>query len=135
MSTHDLTFWDAVDRIREADARYRPEAYRFVVAALGAVVQSLPKDRLEDPDRRHLSGGELLHGVVRFAREEFGDLAPTVFEEWGVTSGEDVGRIVFQLVDSGQLSARPEDTMDDFLGTPDLISSLERPTRSDESHN
>ena len=135
MSTSELTFWDAVDRIREADARYRPEAYRFVVAALGAVVQSLPKDRLSDPHKRHLSGGELLLGVVSHAREEFGELAPTVFREWGVTTGEDIGRIVFQLVDSGQLSARPEDTMRDFLGTPDLLAALENPTQPGESHN
>jgi uncharacterized repeat protein (TIGR04138 family) len=128
MSTSDLTFWDAVDRIREVDARYRPEAYRFVVAALGSVVQTLPEERLSDPVRRHLSGGELLQGMVRLAREEFGALAPTVFREWGVVSGEDIGRIVFQLVDSGQLSARPEDTMQDFRGGPDLIAALEGQT-------
>ena len=135
MSTSDLTFWDAVDRIREADARYRPEAYRFVVAALGSIVQSLPEHRMTDPEKRHLSGRELLEGVIRLARQEFGSLAPTVFREWGVVSGEDVGRIVFQLVDSGQLSARPEDTMQDFLGRPDLIAVLESPPDSGATLN
>lgn len=135
MSTSDITFWDAVDRIRQADARYRPEAYRFVVAALGSIVQSLPEDRLSDPERRHLSGRELLRGVILLAHEEFGSLAPTVFREWGVTSGEDVGRIVFQLVDSGQLSARPEDTMQDFMGLPDLMAALEKPADSGEARN
>lgn len=135
MSTSDLTFWDAVDRIRESDARYRPEAYRFVVAALGAAVQRLPDERLADPGRRHLSGQELLDGVIRFAREEFGSLAPTVFTEWGVTGGEDVGRIVFQLVESGQLSARPEDSMDDFRGHPNLIHALEGRSGSDSRQN
>jgi hypothetical protein len=32
--------------------------------------------------------------------------------------GEDIGRMVFQLVDAGQLSARPEDTLEDFRGGP-----------------
>lgn len=123
MTPTDVMFWDTVDRIREAEPRFRREAYGFVVAALGITVQALPAERLGDPARRHLTGQELLEGVVRLARQEFGLLAPTVFTEWGVTSGEDVGRIVFQLVESGELSARPEDTMDDFR-SPDLMRAL-----------
>ena len=114
--TQELAFWDVVDGIRETDGRYRREAYGFLMAALGVTVQSLPVERLHDARRRHLSGGELLEGLVRLARNEFGDLAPMVFAEWGVRGSEDVGEMVFQLVASGQLSARPEDTLDDFRG-------------------
>jgi uncharacterized repeat protein (TIGR04138 family) len=134
MSASELTFWDAVDRIREVDPRYRPEAYRFVVAALGVTVQSLPAQRLDDPVRRHLSGRELLDGIIGLARREFGLMAPTVFAEWGVQRSEDVGRIVFQLVESGQLSARPEDRMDDFVGGPDLLDALRGPAGQGSSH-
>ena len=114
VSSSELLFWDAVDGIRETESRYRREAYGFVVAALGVTVQALPPDRLADPALRHLTGGELLLGLVRLARQEFGVLGPTVFREWGVLTGEDVGRIVFRLVECGELSARPEDTLDDF---------------------
>ena len=124
MSGSEQGFWDAVDTIRERDGGFRREAYGFVVAALGVVVQSLPQERRADPERRHLSGRELLDGVVRLARAEFGALAPTVFREWGIERSEDVGRIVFQLVENGQLSARPEDTLEDFQGGPDLLQSL-----------
>jgi uncharacterized repeat protein (TIGR04138 family) len=119
----EIAFWDIVDGIREADARYRREAYGFLMAALGKTVQALPEERREDPDRRHLSGRELLVGLVQLARGEFGELAPMVFQEWGVVGGEDVGAMVFQLVQSGQLSARPEDTLDDFRGF-DLMDAL-----------
>jgi uncharacterized repeat protein (TIGR04138 family) len=114
MSSSELLFWDAVDGIRETESRYRREAYGFVVAALGSTVQALPQERLADPALRHLTGAELLRGLVRLARQEFGVLGPTVFREWGVLSGEDVGRIVFRLVECGELSARPEDTLADF---------------------
>jgi uncharacterized repeat protein (TIGR04138 family) len=124
MTPTDLPFWDAVDRIRFEDARYRREAYGFVMAALGATVQSLPPERLADPERRHLSGQELLLGVVGLARREFGLMAPTVFREWGVVQSGDVGEIVFQLVGIGQLSARPEDRPEDFAGGPDLMRAL-----------
>jgi uncharacterized repeat protein (TIGR04138 family) len=123
MSSSDLLFWDAVDGIREHESRYRREAYGFVVAALGVTVQSLPPERLADPVLRHLTGDELLRGLVRLARREFGVLAPTVFREWGVLAGEDVGRIVFRLVECGELSARPEDTLQDFQGY-DLFGGL-----------
>jgi uncharacterized repeat protein (TIGR04138 family) len=114
VSSSELLFWDAVDGIRETESRYRREAYGFVVAALGSTVQALPPERLADPALRHLTGGELLRGLVRLARQEFGVLGPTVFREWGVLTGEDVGRIVFRLVECGELSARPEDTLADF---------------------
>lgn len=123
MSSSELLFWDAVDGIRETESRYRREAYGFVVAALGSTVQALPPERLADPTLRHLTGGELLRGLVRLARQEFGVLGPTVFREWGVLSGEDVGRIVFRLVECGELSARPEDTVADFCDF-DLLGGL-----------
>jgi uncharacterized repeat protein (TIGR04138 family) len=110
----DRAFWDAVDALRAERSRYAREAYGFVVAALGRTVRSLPAERREDPARRHLSGRELLEGVVELGRGEFGSLAPMVFREWGVLESEDVGEIVFELVECGQLSARDEDTRADF---------------------
>ena len=123
MRLHELTFWDAVDQVRESDPRYRREAYGFVVGALGVTVGELPLERRRDPVRRHLSGGELLDGIAVLARREFGFLAPTVFSEWGVHTGEDIGRMVFQLVECQQLSVSPEDSLDDFRGF-DLAASL-----------
>jgi uncharacterized repeat protein (TIGR04138 family) len=117
------SIWDAVDRIRATDPRYRREAYGFVLLALSVAAQALGPERREDPERRHLSGAELLESVIEVARQEFGAMAPTVFREWGVTGAADVGEIVFQLVECGQLSARPEDRREDFHG-PDLMRRL-----------
>lgn len=123
MSPTDVPFWDAVDQIRESDPRFRREAYGFLLLALGATVNGLSTDRQADPARRHLSGVELLHGMVALARSEFGAMAPAVFREWGVCASSDVGDMVFQLVECGQLSARPEDTREDFHGF-DLMGML-----------
>src|SRR5438552_2613936 len=119
------SLWDAIDSIRESEPRYRREAYLFVVAALGLVVRTLSEERRCDPEKRHLSGGELLRGVVELARSEFGPLGSTVFREWGVLESEDVGRIVFDLVRARQLSARDEDTIEAFRG-PDLMRALDQ---------
>ncbi|HEY3216528.1 MAG TPA: Minf_1886 family protein [Candidatus Eisenbacteria bacterium] len=124
MAPTEVPFWDAVDRIRAADPRYRREAYGFVLTALGEAVRSLPKERRADSERRHLSGQELLQAVISLARSEFGLMAPTVFRTWGVVTSMDLGEIVFQLVECGQLSARPEDRREDFAGGPDLLPAL-----------
>ena len=124
MNDAKWSFWDVVDLLRQRDGRFRREAYGFVVAALGATVEALPPDRLSDPERRHLSGRELVEGTVTLARREFGPLAPMVFREWGVTRSEDIGVIVFQLVEAGQLSARHEDTLEDFRGGSELLEAL-----------
>jgi uncharacterized repeat protein (TIGR04138 family) len=118
------SLWEAIERIRNADPRFRPEAYGFVLMALGLTVQALPESRQEDPERRHLTGAELLDGIVRLARREFGAMAPTVFEEWGLRTSADVGELVFQLVECGQLKARPEDRREDFLGGTPLMRRL-----------
>jgi uncharacterized repeat protein (TIGR04138 family) len=123
MSPTDVPFWDAVDQIRESDPRFRREAYGFLLLALGTTVNGLSPERQADPARRHLSGAELLHGMVALARNEFGAMAPAVFREWGVRASSDVGDMVFQLVECGQLSARPEDKREDFHGF-DLMGLL-----------
>ncbi|MEQ1833816.1 MAG: Minf_1886 family protein [Candidatus Eisenbacteria bacterium] len=122
--SQETMFRDAIDELRERGSHFAREAYVFVVAALGETVRALPADRLADPERRHLSGRELSAGIVRIAREEFGALAPMVFREWGVQRNEDIGTMVFELVEAGQLSARPEDTVADFQGGPDLLTAL-----------
>lgn len=124
MPPKDEPFWQAVDRIREAEPRYRREAYGFLMFALASAVEALPRERRDDPERRHLTGPELVQGLLGCAAREFGVMAATVFDEWAVRRPEDVGVMVFHLVEAGQLSARPEDRREDFAGGPGLIESL-----------
>jgi uncharacterized repeat protein (TIGR04138 family) len=129
MSPSERAFWETVDAIRDRDPRFRREAYAFLLMALAATAERMPEARKADPERRHLTGQELLAGLIVLARQEFGVMAPTVFREWGVTRSLDVGEMVFQLVEAGQLSARPEDRREDFDGGPDLLEALAAPTR------
>jgi len=115
---------ETIDRLRQRDPRFRREAYLFVVASLGRAVEGLPAERRADPERRHLHGREVVAAAVELARREFGPLAATVFLEWGVHGSREIGEIVFQLVEAGQLSATPEDRLEDFLEFRDLLGEL-----------
>lgn len=97
----------AFAKIEERDGRFHERAYLFVLAALEYAQGRLPA-------RRHLTGPELAWACRDFALEQFGLLARTVLEHWGVQSTEDIGRIVFMLIEVGLLASQPSDKIEDF---------------------
>ncbi len=116
----DLEFADEIlGQLRVRNPRFHGKAYLFVLSALHSVMESLDRPR-------HISGGELADGVRRLALSRFGPLARTVLEHWGVRSTEDLGEIVFALVDCGILMKQEEDTLDDFRGVFDFEEAFER---------
>jgi len=103
----DLTLEEAFQRIGRQDARYHERGYLFVLAALEYAQAKLPA-------RRHLSGAELAWACRDFALEQFGLLAPTVLSYWGISTTEDLGHMVFTLIDVGLLARQPSDRIEDF---------------------
>ncbi|HUT99122.1 MAG TPA: Minf_1886 family protein [bacterium] len=95
----------------DLDHSYSHRAYRFVLAAVGHLV-----GRLSEP--RHITGQELLVGLVDLGRNHFGPLAGEVFAEWGVKKPLDFGKIVFELVRVGLLGKTAEDDLHDFEKFP-----------------
>jgi len=66
----------------------------------------------------HVDAREVCEGFRAHACWYFNDPteAKELLAEWGVHSSEDVGRIVFALVQTGLLTSRPEDDPKDFNG-------------------
>ena len=115
--------------------RYHREAYLFVFRALQEVQKRLhaapavaaTADAGGPPARRgrHITAAELCEGVRRTAVAEFGGLAGTVLRDWGLDGTRDVGEIVFELVDRGELSASEGDRPEDFHGLFDFAGAFE----------
>jgi uncharacterized repeat protein (TIGR04138 family) len=105
--------WQRIKAILERDSRYRVEAYLFLLAALEHSLNKLEV-------RRHLTGGELLAGIKDYAIEQYGPMAYSVLESWGVRTTDDFGAIVFNLVNAGVLSKTPEDRIEDFHNVYDF---------------
>jgi uncharacterized repeat protein (TIGR04138 family) len=110
---------EIIDRLGHRNPRYRPQAYVFVLAALHTVVASL-----DEP--RHVSGRELADGVRRLALERFGLMARAVLGHWGIHTTEDLGGIVFELVDCGILIKQEGDSEDDFRDVFDFEEAFDR---------
>jgi len=100
---------DPIGDILRRDPRYPRAAYDFVREALQRTVEKLAKPR-------HVSARELLEGLREFAIAEFGPLAREVFESWNVRETADFGRIVFRLIEAGEMGKTDQDDIADFNG-------------------
>ncbi|MBP7276249.1 MAG: hypothetical protein KBA51_08615 [Kiritimatiellae bacterium] len=119
------TFEDAVQACLRRDDRYAADAYGFVREALDFTLKDLGADR--PGHRRHISGKELLDGFRRLALREFGPMALRVLESWGLRRTEDVGVIVFHLVDAGVLGKTPSDSAEEFENRFDFEHAFAKP--------
>lgn len=98
---------DVLSRIRDRAGPYDLRAYLFVLASLERLQGQLS-------ERRHVTGEELACACRDFALEQYGLLSRTVLEHWGVRQTDDIGRMVFTLIDVGLLKAQDGDRMEDF---------------------
>lgn len=121
----------------ETRRQYPREAYRFVKDAVCFTQDWLGRTREvvgeHIPEEAHVSIRELLHGIRIYAHQQFGLMARCVFNEWGIRSSADFGRIVFDLIDRGTLRKSSKDRFEDFVGVYDIDESFERDYRIDVS--
>jgi uncharacterized repeat protein (TIGR04138 family) len=81
----------------------------------------------------HISGPELLEGIRVCALEEFGLMARTVFHCWSIHTTEDFGRVVFDLIERGEMSKTEGDQLSDFHDVYDFEEALDNQYRIDVS--
>jgi len=110
---------ELLDRILAEDRRYDRQAYLFVSESLSYTSRRLGRNG-------HVTGRELCEGLCEFALSQFGLLARTVLESWGLRRSEDIGDIVFNMVDAGLLRKTDQDSRADFAGAVNLRDTLDR---------
>jgi uncharacterized repeat protein (TIGR04138 family) len=118
-------FSEVVDEIIAADPRYAKNAYYFVRRALDFAVQSLTSKSRKNVG--HISGAQLLEGFRVYALEQFGPMAATVFESWGLRETMDIGNIVFNLVEYDVLGKTDKDSPEEFKDVFDFSEAFEKP--------
>lgn len=72
----------------------------------------------------HVTGGELCESVRKLSLHQFGLLAAMVLEQWGVRSTSDIGDIVYNLIEAGDLEKTPTDSRADFDDVFDFDRAL-----------
>jgi uncharacterized repeat protein (TIGR04138 family) len=122
------TFPDIVILICKEDRRYDRRAYEFVRLGLDHTVKELRKKEAAKAEaNRHVSGPELLDGLRIYALDQYGPLAKTVLNSWGVGQCRDFGEIVFNLIDYKVFSKTESDRREDFDGRYSFEEAFVRP--------
>ncbi len=111
-TTGRMTAAEKFRTLLAADDRYDAEAYNFLYEALDWTLKKVA--RVDRRGSQHVSGRELLEGIRQYAIEQFGCLARTVLESWGVSATDDFGEIVFNLVEHDLMGKQESDTKEDF---------------------
>jgi uncharacterized repeat protein (TIGR04138 family) len=117
----------------ERDQRYDVDAYLFVREALTYTVKKLKKNA--SGEDRHVSGQELAEGIRDYALEQFGPMALTVLNSWGIERTDDFGEIVFNLIEIGELGMQEEDRKEDFNGVYDFDVAFRIPFLTESKAN
>lgn len=111
------------------DRRYHRDAYFFVFEALRFAQEQLGiGEALDDSDddvKRHVTGQQLCEAIRRYAVQQYGLMSKSVLNTWGVRSTGDIGEIVFNLIDIGQMKKTESDRRSDFDDVFDFDDGLQ----------
>jgi uncharacterized repeat protein (TIGR04138 family) len=128
------------------DRRYKAEAYQFVWEALNFAQEELklgrthasePASPAEEPvapakpakPETHVTGQELCQAIRQYALRQYGLMAKTVLNSWGVFRTSDFGEIVFNLIRIGHMRKTKDDRREDFDNVYEFDAALEQEFR------
>jgi uncharacterized repeat protein (TIGR04138 family) len=122
---HEINVQAALEKIYQNDPRFHRDAYVFVREALDYTQKQISKSNKNKV--RHVTGVELLQGIRGYALYEYGPMAQYVLQEWGIQSCEDVGAIVFNMVDANLLDKTDNDSQADFRSVYSFEEAFREP--------
>lgn len=115
----------AIDELLKKDSRYTREAYDFVREAVDFTQNAIRKANNNKP--RHITGQELLAGVRTYALDQYGPMALMLLQTWGIHRCEDIGEIVFHLIEQNIFSKTDTDRREDFANGYDFDETFRKP--------
>jgi uncharacterized repeat protein (TIGR04138 family) len=128
-----LGFQEAVEKIVTHDLRYHSDAYLFLREVMDLTVKRQKKRRKELRPMQ-VSVTELLESFRLLALKEFGPMALTLLQYWGVKNSADIGQIVFNLIDAGVVGKTEDDTLAAFSKGFDFEQAFVHPFQPKVHH-
>ena len=75
----------------------------------------------------HVSATELLEAFRLLTLKEFGPMALTLLQYWGIKNSNDIGQIVFNLIEAGVVGKTEDDTLAAFSDGFDFQQAFVHP--------
>ena len=107
------------------DQRYHIEAYQFVREALAYAQETIKSSPPSATGENHITGQQLCEAIRLYSLEQFGFMAKTVLNSWGVHSTGDFGEIVYNLIRIKHMKKSSTDRREDFDDVYDFATSFE----------
>lgn len=120
-----MQFEQSVVSILKRDRRFDPSAYFFLKDALDFTLKRSSDSN--NGQSRHVTGPELLAGFRDHALEQFGPMAATLMNEWGLRKCQDIGDMVFHLIEEQVFGKQDSDKKEDFSEIFDFQDALRSP--------
>jgi uncharacterized repeat protein (TIGR04138 family) len=120
-----IHFEESVLSILRREGRYDGQVYFFLKESLDFTLKRVMEET--GGQGRHVSGKELLEGFRDHALEQFGPMAATLMDEWGVKECRDVGNMVFQMIEEQVFGKQESDKPEDFDEVFDFRKELREP--------
>ncbi|MCU0796123.1 MAG: hypothetical protein MUF31_09330 [Akkermansiaceae bacterium] len=118
-------FEHAIESILRRDSRFDPQAYLFLKDALDFTLKRAAE--ANSGRARHVTGSELVAGFRDLALQEFGPMASTLMQEWGLGETRHIGEMVFHLIDEQMFGKQDSDRIEDFENLFDFRRAFEDP--------
>ena len=104
------------------DKRYPARAYAVLMTAINSL--NAEKDT-------SYSATDILDAFHDLVLDQYGPLAHTVLTEWGLTCTEDIGEMVFNLVESKRIGSDEHDSAEGFANGYDFKEEFLMPYQAD----
>ena len=112
------------------DQRYHLEAYQFVRESLAYAQEVMQLPSCDEAKRagegeHHITGQQLCEAIRRYALNQFGFMAKTVLNTWGVYGTGDFGEIVYNLIRIKHMKKSSQDRREDFDQVYDFATAFD----------
>lgn len=121
-----IDFYDALQGVLSRHKEYHPNAYQFLYLATNPASYAVRVNK-KGRQPKHLTAAEYYAALCRLAQQEYGPLARTVFEYWGLKTTQDVANATYFLIEAGIFCKQEQESREDFLSLPPLAQELEAP--------
>lgn len=109
----------------QQDQRYHIEAYQFVREALAYAQEILKMSEEGVGGEQHITGQQLCEAIRKYSLEQYGFMAKTVLNSWGVFTTGDFGEIVYNLIRIKHMKRSKADRREDFDDCYDFANAFE----------
>ena len=123
-------------KLIQSDTRYQLDAYLFVRDGLSYAQDELQmgcgdeesgEEEREPVEReRHLTGQQLCDALRHYALEQYGYMAKTVLNNWGLYTTGDFGEVVYNMIREKLMKKSDSDRREDFDNVYDFEEALQR---------